>query len=271
MTRRARRRLLRRGGRLGGPAAVVLAALVACVDLGTDPDVPFVIGFDSIPYPSLLSGDTMRDSLGLVKPIQVTAFNSAGDVIAGAGTTWFVLDTGAAVDEDGILTTTRRDGAVRIVGSVGGLQSPMRIVRIARRPDTLQTTQDSLVTFEYVLPDAASNTTPALTVRLLTTDTVGGLSPGVQGWIVRWRAVHAGDTLAAADTTLATLLTSGNLRTLQDTTPLDGSSTRKLRIWANTLPTGVDSFFVVAEARRYGVPVPGSPVIFQVKVAPNVP
>lgn len=264
-------RALRRGARLGVPAAVVLAALTACLDLGTDPDVPFVIGFDSIPYPSLLAGDTMRDSLGLVKPIKVSAYNSAGDLITGVGTTWFVLDTGAAVDVDGILTTTRRDGSVRIVGSVGGLQSPTRIVRIARRPDTLTTAQDSLIEFDYQLPDVASNATPTLTVQLRTTDTVGGLSPGVQGWIVRWRAVHAGDTLAATDTTLATLLTGSGLRTLQDTTPSDGSSSRRLRIWANTLPSGVDSFFVVAEARRHGVPVPGSPIVFQVKVAPNVP
>jgi hypothetical protein len=263
-------RALRRGARLGVPAAVVLAALTACLDLGTDPGVPFVIGFDSIPYPSLLAGDTMRDSLGLVKPIRVSAYNSAGDLITGVGTTWFVLDTGAVVDSDGILTTTRRDGSVRIVGAVAGLQSPMRTVRIARRPDTLATTQDSLVEFAYALPDVATNATPSLTVRLQTTDTIGGYAPGVQGWIVRWRAVHDGDSLAATDTTMVTLL-AGTQRRLVDTTSTDGTSSRTLRIWANTLPAGVDSFFVVVEARRHGVQVPGSPVVFQVKVAPNVP
>ena len=266
-----RRRELRRGARLAAPAAVVLASLVACLDLGTDPDVPFAIAFDSLPYPSLLAGDTMRDSLGIVAPIQVTAYNSAGNAITGVGTTWFLLDTGAAVDADGILTTTRRDGSVRIVGTVAGLQSPTRTVRIARRPDTLFTTLDTNVSVSYTLPDIAANATPSLTVRLQTTDTIGGLVPGVQGWIVRWRAVHDGDTLAADDATLAALLTGSNQRSRQDTTPTDGSSARRLRVWANTLPNAVDSFLVVAEARLHGVPVPGSPVIFKVMVGPNSP
>lgn len=247
---------------------VVAAALLGCVDLGTDPDVPFAVDFDSIPWPSLLAGDTMRDSLGVVKPIRVTAYNSDGDVIDGVGTTWFVLDTGATVDADGILTTTRRDGSVRILGSIAGLHSPQRTVRIARRPDTLLTTQDTNVAFTYTLPDAPTNLTPALTVRLLTTDTVGGLAQGVQGWIVRWRAVHEGDTLEPNDASLVTLQTTGGVRSEQDTTPTDGSSVRRLRIWANRLPQPVDSFLVVAESRLHGVPVAGSPVIFKVKVSP---
>ncbi len=248
--------------------AVVVAALLGCLDISTDPDAPFAVDFDSIPWPSLLAGDTMRDSLGLVKPIRVTAYNSDGDAIDGVGTAWFVLDTGATVDVDGILTTTRRDGSVRIIGSVAGLHSPQRTVRIARRPDTLLTTQDTNVAFTYALPDAPSNLTPTLTVRLQTTDTVGGLGPGVQGWIVRWRAVHEGDTLDPKDTSLVTLQTSGGARSGTDTTQTDGGSTRRLRIWANRLPQAVDSFLVVAESRLHGVPVAGSPIIFKVKVSP---
>jgi hypothetical protein len=251
--------------------ALVLAGIGGCLELNTDPDVPFAIEFDSLPWPSLLSGDSMRDSLGVVRPLAVKAYNTDGDLITGTGTAWFVLDTGATVDEDGIMTTTRRDGTVRVLGSVGALQSPQRLIRIARRPDTLFTSQDTLLTFAYILPDASSNLTPTMTVNLRTTDTTGGLSPGVQGWIVRWRAVHEGDTLALSDTTIVTLQTSGGSRLGQDTTASEGTSVRRLRIWANTLPASVDSFYVVAEARLHGVAVPGSPVIFKVKVAPAAP
>jgi hypothetical protein len=266
--RRARRS---RRVRRVGPLALALAALAGCLELNTDPDVPFAIEFDSLPWPSLLSGDSMRDSLGVVTPLAVRAYNIEGDLLLGTGTDWFVIDTGATVDADGIMTTTRRDGSVRVLGAVGGLQSPQRTIRIARRPDTLFTSQDTLVTFEYTLPDASSNLTPAMTVNLHTTDTVGGFAPGVQGWIVRWRAVHEGDTLALTDTTLVTLQTTGGSRLGQDTTASTGTSERRLRIWANTLPASIDSFYVVAEARLHGVAVPGSPIIFKVRVAPPGP
>lgn len=263
--------LRRRGARILAPLALAAAATVGCLDLGLDPDAPFVIEFDSIPYPALLSGDSMRDSLGVVRPLKVVAYNSDGDPLTGAGTSWFVLDTGATIDVDGILTTTRRDGQVRVVGSVGGLQSPQRMIRIARSPDTLFTIQDTVVTFAYALPDAPGNLTPSMDVRLQTTDTVGGLTPGVHGWILRWRVVHEGDTLAPGDTAIVTLQNGSGSRKGQDTTGTDGTSARRLRIWANRLPASVDSFLVVAEARRYGVQVPGSPLIFKVKVSPAAP
>ena len=266
--RRARRT---RGAPRLVPIALVVAALAGCLELNTDPDVPFAIEFDSLPWPSLLSGDSMRDSLGVVTPLAVKAYNTDGDVINGVVTSWFVLDTGATVDADGIMTTTRRDGTVRVLGSVGGLQSPQRLIRIARRPDTLYTSQDTLVLFAYSLPDGASNLTSAMTVNLRTTETIGGFAPGVQGWIVRWRAVHEGDTLDLNDVSMVTLQTSGGSRVGQDTTAAAGTSERRLRIWANTLPAAVDSFYVVAEARFHGVAVPGSPVIFKVRVAPVAP
>jgi hypothetical protein len=255
--------------------ALAVAALAGCLELNTDPDVPFSIQFDSLPWPSLLAGDSMRDSLGVVTPLAVRAYNIDGDLISGigsgVGTSWFVLDTGASIDVDGIMTTTRVDGSVRVLGSVGGLQSPQRIIRIARRPDTLFTSQDTLVPFTYTLPDASTNLTPTLTVNLRTTDTIGGLNPGVNGWIVRWRAVHEGDTLDLNDVSMVTLQTAGGSRVGQDTTAADGASVRRLRIWANTLSSSIDSFYVVAEARLHGVAVSGSPVIFKVKVAPPSP
>lgn len=251
--------------------ALGIAALAGCLELNTDPDVPFVIEFDSLPWPSLLSGDSMRDSLGVVRPLAVKAYNTDGDLVNGTSTAWFVLDTGATVDTDGIMTTTRRDGSVRVLGSVGGLQSPQRIIRVARRPDTLFTSQDTLVPFTYTLPDASTNLTPTMTVNLRTTDTIGGFAPGVQGWIVRWRAVHEGDTLDLNDVSMVTLQTSGGSRAAQDTTTTDGTSVRRLRIWANTLTSSIDSFYVVAESRLHGVAVPGSPIIFKVKVAPPGP
>jgi hypothetical protein len=122
-----------------------------------------------------------------------------------------------------------------------------------------------------VLPDAAGNVTPALGVRVTSSDVAGGVSPNVAGWLVRWRAIHGGDTLALTDTTFMAMLGDGTQRSLVDTTGSDGSSSRRLRIFANRLAAPIDSFIVVAEVRRHGVPLAGSPVRFVVNVQPAIP
>ncbi len=258
----------RQGARWGAPAAVVAAALVGCLELSTDPDFPFALEFEGIAYPSVLAQDTLRDAAGVAAPLQAVAYNGNGDVIVGAAIEYLTLDTGVTISATGILTTTRRTGSVRVLASVGGLQTSDRLLIVSRRPDTTFTEQDTLVQFTYALPDVAANVTPELRLRLQTTDTVGGLTPNVPGWVVRWRAVHAGDTLAPGDTSLVTLLSLGGARSALDTTTADGNSVRRLRIWANRLVASVDSFVVVAEVQFHGVAVPGSPVRFLVKVAP---
>ena len=62
-------------------AASVLA--FGCAELGTDPQVPVAIEFDSIPYPAVIAGDTMRDSMGVVARLGGVAYNLNGDVLPG--------------------------------------------------------------------------------------------------------------------------------------------------------------------------------------------
>ncbi len=260
----------RRGTRWGVSTAVLGAALIGCLDLSTDPNAPFALEFEGIAYPSVLAQDTLRDALGAATPLRAVALNSDFDEIAAAPISYLSLDTGVTISATGILTTTRRTGSVRVVAAVGGLQSSSRTIIVSRRPDTTFTEQDSLVQFAYALPDVGTNTTPELRLRLQTTDTVGGLTANVPGWVVRWRAVHAGDTLAPGDTSLVTLLSGGGMRSALDTTTAEGTSVRKLRVWAGRLVASVDSFVVVAEVKLHGVVVPGSPVRFVVRIAPAV-
>jgi hypothetical protein len=95
------------------------------------------------------------------------------------------------------------------------------------------------------------------------------IGPNVGGWLVRWRTVHAGDTIAATDTTWVALQTTTGARTALDTTDTDGTSSRRLRIFSSRIPAPADSFVVLAEVRRHGTPLAGSPVRFVVHVAPR--
>jgi hypothetical protein len=269
MTRRLRRpRHLRR---LAAPCALAVAAAFGCADVSGNPATPVAIEFDSIPFPAIIAGDTMRDSLGAAAPLRGIAYNGAGNVIADAPFQFVSLDTGVTVSPEGFLIATRRDGFVRLVATAGGVPSPSRRVEVTRSPDAVAATGETTITYGYVVPDVAGNVSPSLAVRVTSSDIAGGVSPNVAGWLVRWRAVYAGDTLGAGDTTLVTLLDEGTRRSMLDTTGTDGTSARRLRVFANRLAATVDSFVVVAEVRRHGIQLAGSPVRFVVNVQPATP
>jgi hypothetical protein len=260
--------MMSRRGRLAAPLLVALAGFVACSDAVTDPDAVAAIDFTGIAFPAVVSGDTLRNGDGVATPLVATVYDGSGDVIAGAPVQYFSLDTGVAIDANGFLTATRRSGTVRLLASIGGLQSQQRSIQVTREPDSVSAPNRDIA-LEYSIPDAASNVSPAIALTLQTSDTAGGLSANVTGWRVRWRVIHNGDTLAVTDTTKVALwAASGTRHSLSDTTKTDGSSTRRLRVYANLLPVQVDSFIVVAEIRSRGVHVPGSPVRYVVTITP---
>ena len=266
------RRLTSRVRRLVAPGVVALASLgaglSACNDLGGAGELA-VIEFDSIPYPALLAGDSMRDSLGMVRPLRALAFDGAGQVIDDAEFTFFTTDTGAVIDANDVLRVTRRDGTVRLVASSSGLQSAARTVRVTRRPDTTFVSGQATDTLVYSVPDVAANY-GEFKLALRSEDTVG-VSPNVVGWLVRWRVVHNGDTLGPTDTLLVALQSTTGRRGQVDTTATDGTSTRRLRVFANRLTVLTDSFDLIADVRLHGTPVPGSPLRYRLHIRPPSP
>lgn len=250
-------------------AAGALVAAVSCAELGTGIGEVSYVAFDGIPWPALLAGDTLRDSLGRAAPLRAHAFDARGREITDAPFRYFTLDTGVVVDSNGTMrATTRRDGTVRVVASLGVLQSDDRLLRVTRRPDSTFAAVATALTLAYAIPDVTTNVSAEMRVSLVSRDTAS-VSPGVGGWRVRWRTVHAGDTLAVSDTSWVALQTTGGVRSAVDTTAADGSSTRKLRVFATRIPAPIDSFIVLADIRLYGARVPGSPVRFVVRVNPK--
>lgn len=242
---------------------------VSCAEFGTGVGDISYIAFDGVPYPALIAGDTMRNAFGDAAPFTATAFDAGGRLIVDADFTFFTLDTGVVIDADGVLrATTRRDGLVRVIAALDGLQSQDRTVRVVRRPDAVRAETALEQDLAYVIPDSAPlNVAPELRVRVVSGDSLD-ISPNVGGWLVRWRVVYAGDTLAPTDTTLVALQTATGLRSTRDTTSAEGTSSRRLRVFANRLAVPADSFVVLADVDRYGTPLAGSPVRFVVRVAP---
>lgn len=253
------------------PAAFVAAAWVgACTEVGTAPDGIVALAFDTLPYPSVVAGDTMRDSMGRATPFSAVAYNADGGVIANPAVRYLALDTGVDVGSKGhLIATTRTSGTVRVVAVAAALQSLQKTVIVTRPPSRLAVSDASFDTVKYALPDAASNVSKAMTVKL--TRDSAGTAVGVPGFLVSWLVTFRGQTVPKSDTTIASLWDDGSSRrvSLLDTTGTDGTAARTLRIRSNALPSSADSFVVYASTRYRGVPVAGSPAKFVIHFRPK--
>ncbi|MBI2407700.1 MAG: hypothetical protein HYV19_05315 [Gemmatimonadetes bacterium] len=250
-------------------AAVVAAACVgACSEVGTAPDGIVALAFDTLPYPSLVANDTMRDSTGMAAPLHAVAYNADGDVIADPPVRYIVLDTGVDVSSQGYLVaTTRTSGTVRVVAVAAALQSLQKTVTVTQVPSKLAASGAVVDTVRYALPDVASNVSAAMAVKL-TRDSSDAVV-GVPGFLVSWQLTFRGQTIAMSDTKYASLWDDSQKASVVDTTANDGLASRKLRIRADSLPSTADSFVVSASAKYRGTPVAGSPVKFVIHFRPD--
>ncbi len=257
-----------RARRLLAPLGFVVAGILGC-EAFTTPSGVGALDFTGIPFPAVVSGDSLRDPAGVATPLTATVYDGSGAVIVDPGVTFVSLDTGVVIDAAGYLQATRRSGSVRLVASAGGLQSQQRVLQVVRDPDEIVPPASFDAALQYRVPDNSTNVSPALSFTLRTTDVLGEETPAVAGWLVRWRLIHDGDTLSVTDTTKFALWAPGGSRhTLRDTTKADGVSARRLRVYSNGLPLQQDSIIVVAEIFSRGAHVPGSPLRYVVTITP---
>lgn len=77
--------------------ALIAAGIVAatsCTDVPTEPDAVLSLSFDSLPSPSVVLGDTLRDSTGTARRLFATVFNFQGEVIPNAPVVFSSPDRG---------------------------------------------------------------------------------------------------------------------------------------------------------------------------------
>ena len=264
------------GTRLAAPFFLVMAALSSCIDFSTSPDEILYLAFESLPFPSVVAGDTLRDSTGAVTVLRAKAVNAGGDEVTAAAMRFYAIDDTADVLEvDSITGRVVSDStgprAVRIVANLGTLQSPPLNLLITRRPDSLAL-QVSSDTISYSITDTTQNFSDALSVRLLHHDSTTFYS-SVSGWVVRFSLERPADTVFAA------VVDDQNRRLRNvpsglfhvDTTSSDGSAARKLRIRPGPpLVLPLDSVAIIVEAKYRGLHVAGSPARIMVYAKPRV-
>ncbi|HYS69096.1 MAG TPA: hypothetical protein VEM14_02575 [Gemmatimonadaceae bacterium] len=236
-------------------AVVSLAGALSCSDLSGSKLPVLSIQFDTLPYPSVVVGDTLRDSTGAIIHPVVHAFDFDGKEILPPPVYFLSPDSGVTVDSaTGIIVAdSLRSTPARIVAAVGTLQAVQR-VNVTLRPDTIFAV-NSLDSLLYSIIDTTLDVSPnALTIKL-SHGTVPN-DTAVTSYIVSFAIV------SQPELNLADLVNDAGKVSLVDTTDASGIAGRKIRLHPVALSSATegDSIIVSATAKYRGVPVSGSPV-----------
>jgi len=241
-----------------------VAAALACAEINTDPKLVASIAIDTLPYPSIVARDSLRDSLGIARPLHGTVYNIQGTPLASIAIRFRTPDSGATVDSvrGYVIADTARSTGVRLIAGAGILQAAPDTIYIVPAPDTAIAINatDSLL---YSLSDTTAKLSNPLQLKLL--HLVPGSAPlPVRSYLVSYRIAYP------SDTSLARLVTrDGARRSMLDTTAVDGTSARIIRLRTLSLTSAKDSIVVIATVRYRGVPVAGTPLRFVLQVKPK--
>jgi hypothetical protein len=218
------------------------------------------IQFDSLAAPSVVVGDTLRDTAGVVILPVVHAFNFKGEEIIPITPRFQSPDSGVVVDSiTGIIVgDSLRSTPARIVATVGSLQAIQR-VELTLRPD-LVAALDGLDTLAYSLLDTTINVSSKLTVKL--SHSVAPNDSVVKSYIVSFAIV------SQSNPSLGELVNDAGKPSAVDTTDTNGVAGRAIRLHPVSLTSAVDSIIVNATARYRGGQVSGSPVRLVLVVRP---
>jgi hypothetical protein len=232
----------------------------ACTDISGSSTSVLSIQFDSLSAPSVVLGDTLRDTTGAVVRPMVHAFNFKGEEIIPAPVFFVSPDSGITVDSaTGIVFgDSLRSTPARIVATVGTLQA-IQYVDVTLRPDLVQAV-NALDSLKYSLLDTTLNVSPLLQVRL--THGVAPNDSAVKSYIVSFAIV------AQSDPQLGELVNDAGKASVVDTTDASGIAGRKIRLHPVFLRSAVDSIVVNATAKYRGVQVNGSPVRIVLQLKP---
>jgi hypothetical protein len=248
-------------------AAAIACALgtvfaAACARDVVGPDVPVAVALDFLPFPSVVVGDTLRDTTGAAAPVRARAFNYLGEELPDIPFHYLVLDRGATVDSaTGIVRgDSLRDTPVRVVARLGNLQTQTQPLAIVRAPATLEPV-NGLDTLDYSLADTTQNVSAAMSVRLLSS---GEPPVGIRAWIISYVIVHEPGGGSAT-------IVEANRESLLDTTGTDGTASRRVRLHVQNLTATVDSVVLEASAKYRGSHVDGSPARLVVHIRPQAP
>ena len=253
--------MIRRSGRFPLTLIGAATAILACTEIPTGANDILSVQFNPLPSPSVVVGDSLRDSLGMVQVPTVTAFNFSGGEVADPPVVFLALDRGIHVDSTtGIVTGDSVRTGARISARVGGL-SVSTSIAVTLRPDSIAplNVSDSLL---YSLLDTLNVSDP-IGVKVFNTTAKIDTAQPVGSYLVSF-------LVDPADSIVGRLVADAGARASSlDTTDASGNASRRVRIDVTKLRGQMDSIIVHAFVRYRGAIVGGSPVRLVLKLKPK--
>ena len=245
-----------------GAAALALA----CTDVTGSKDQVLSIQFDTLASPSVVIGDSLRDSTGALALPHVTAYNFEGTVVTAPRVRYSSANRGVTVDSiTGVIRgDSLRTTPVRVIATVGDIQA-QQFLAVTLRPDSMFATvaRDTIL---YSLLDSTVNLSKTVTVSLR--HGKAGADSAVSSYLVSF------SISSAANAGIADLVDETGRKSRVDTTDASGLAGRRIRLHA-TAPAFVanasDSIIVNATAKYRGAIVKGGPVRLVVVFRPRNP
>jgi hypothetical protein len=258
---------------------VAPALLATCTQVPTNPSAVFSLAVDSIPSPSVVAGDTLRDTTGVAHPLSGRAYNVQDQVLTGLRVRFISLSPGQlTIDSlNFAMGAIRGDSVVRVVADANGLQSLPFTQPVVLRPDSIMYADtDSITTVSLSLTAPDSNVSLPLDIALRHNPDSLGADSITRSYLVRFQITYPASssvgTGTVSDTTLPAFLIDANGNPARtDTTDLNGAGTRGVRFQIAkiiALPGVVsgtqDSVVIGASVVYRATPIAGSPLRFVV-------
>ena len=258
---------MKRAWRRSGAFVAATIVVAACIDLSTDPDEIVAIEFTDLPWPSVVAGDTLRDSSGNVAPLVARLFDGDGDEVTGSVEFLPVIPTVRIVGGNRLVADDTATGSVGIIASAAGIQSVPRPINIVAAPDSMAAT-GPITTLAWVVPDdPVLNTSQPLGVRVFSNATTP--PAGVGSWIVKFTLEAGGRQIPESDTTQIFLVGENGRPSYADTTDTQGAASRRVRLRVTPGSVPPDSAVITVRASYRGVSLVGSPVRLVLPLRPG--
>lgn len=228
-------------------ATLLAAALASCRDVPAPESGVLSVSPLMLPYPSVVVGDTMRDSLGVAAALRVIAYGVGGTAVdPQPAATFVLLDTGVAHLAGAHLIGDKAGSTVRIVGNVAGIQTLPQLALVTLKPDTLVPADSTHQVHLFVFP---RDTAATADLNVQVQNTAGASRSGVDGIIVRYDVTRSPPVVGSG---ASVILLNGNALSTRDTTAGSGKASRTLRFRLAAAAPVTDSAFVSATASYRG-------------------
>lgn len=224
-------------------AALAIAAaaigLAACFGIEAPPSGIASITPIRPPSPSVVRGDTMRDSTGAVAPLRVYAFSQSGDTIRGLSARFTALGPGLHIANDSFVVGDSVRDSVRVVADMGSTSSPVQAppigIPVTVTPDHISAPAADTTRIEWTFNPTSVDSLQWSSDTVLSLTLVGEGDTAVTGFIVDYAMTRP---LAARGNAPSAFVAASGIRlaSARDTTDAAGIVRRSVALNLKQVP-----------------------------------